>query len=206
MDDVLIPFTMQATVTYGEPPPPLDPLDDGPLPLGWVRIPVSFQITLPPELLEGASRGGAAHADLDAPIPIVPHSLRLGTDLHAEGGRTWTDFGTLLAALGDDPSSPDAAPVARDEPAAAAPQAPTPVAPLPPWRTAGKPPNFESHDAFLDFMDDPGRPPPAAATTSRTPGSVRSGRTWPPPTTPPIAKVPPVEANLLKKQILKAPP
>ena len=173
MDDVLIPFTMQATVTYGEPPPP-DPLDDGPLPLGWVRIPVSFQITLPPEVLEGASRGGAAHPGPDAPIPIVPHSLRLGSGPHAEGGRTWQDFGALLEALDDAPSPPASAPLAPDGQAAAPRHAPYPAAPLPPWRTAGRPPAFESHDAFLDFMDDPGRPPPAAATASRTPGSVGS--------------------------------
>ena len=151
MDDISLPFTMQATVVHGEPPPS-DPLDEGPLPSGWVRIPVSFQITLPTELSEGGGRRGTPPSGADAKVALVPHSLRLGTGQPGEDERTWQDFDAPLGALHDDPSTLDAA--FHDDW--------SPAVPVPPWLTQGRLPSFENHDAFLDFLDDPHRHPPAA--------------------------------------------
>ena len=69
MDDIRIPFTMQAAVAPDGPSP--DPFE-GRLPPGWVRIPVSLRVALPAEVLDGTA--GAA----GTPVAIVPHDLRLG--------------------------------------------------------------------------------------------------------------------------------
>ena len=58
MSEIQLPFSMQAEISVGaarvaEP-------DDDPLPPGWVRIPVSFQITLPAGLMDRAAAGQAA--------------------------------------------------------------------------------------------------------------------------------------------------
>ncbi|MGI4745973.1 MAG: polymorphic toxin type 50 domain-containing protein [Janthinobacterium lividum] len=77
---------MKATVTYGDAPP--EPLPDQ-LRSGWMRIPVSFQVTLPAEVMEhtrqGGSSVGSGHGS-GASVSIVPHSLRLGTGRHPAGG------------------------------------------------------------------------------------------------------------------------
>ena len=104
MDEARLPFTMNATVSYGTSPP--EPLPDR-LPPGWVRIPVSFQVTLPAEVMEGARQGspstGAGHGP-GTSVSIVPHSLRLDAGAGSKGGRSWEDLGALVEALQDDPS------------------------------------------------------------------------------------------------------
>ena len=74
-DEARLPFTMNATVSYGASPP--EPLPDR-LPPGWVRIPVSFQVMLPAEVMEGARQdspsAGSGHGP-GTPVLIVPHSL-----------------------------------------------------------------------------------------------------------------------------------
>ena len=104
MNEARLPFTMKATVTYGGALP--EPLPDQ-LPPGWVRIPVSFQVTLPAEAMEHARQGGSSAGSGDGPGPsvsIVPHSLRLGAGAGLRGGRSWKDLGALVEALQDDPS------------------------------------------------------------------------------------------------------
>ena len=96
MDKARLPFTMKATVTYTDAPPELLP---DRLPPGWVRIPVSFQVMLPAEVMEGARHGGPSTGSGHGPgasVSIVPHSLRLGAGGHPAGGRTWQDFDALL--------------------------------------------------------------------------------------------------------------
>ncbi len=93
VDDVRLPFTMNATVTYGDPPS-RDPLPD-PLPPGWVRIPISFQVMLPEEIMQQAWCGGSSSASAGtagAPASIAPHSLRLDTGPRRDGDRTWQAF------------------------------------------------------------------------------------------------------------------
>ncbi len=62
MDDVKLPFTMTATVCSGNAPP-VAPLPDL-LPPEWVRIPVTVEIMLPPEV---ADRLQATGSGADAP-------------------------------------------------------------------------------------------------------------------------------------------
>ncbi len=50
MDDVKLPFTMMASVSAGGATPDA-PLPDL-LPPGWVRLPVTIEIMLPPEVVE----------------------------------------------------------------------------------------------------------------------------------------------------------
>ena len=116
MDEARLPFTMNATVSYGTSPP--EPLPDR-LPPGWVRIPVSFQVMLPAEVMEGARQGGASSAGSGhgpgTPMSIVPHSLRLGAGTHPNDGRTWQDFDALLQDLQDEPLPPATARASRDD-------------------------------------------------------------------------------------------
>ncbi len=105
MDVARLPFTMNATVSYGDAPP--EPLPDR-LPPGWVRIPVSFQVMLPAEVMEGARQGAPSAASGHGPgtsVSIVPHSLRLGAGAHPDDGRTWQDFDALFQDLQADPSA-----------------------------------------------------------------------------------------------------
>ncbi len=181
MNEARLPFTMKATVTYGGAP--REPLPDQ-LPPGWVRIPVSFQVTLPAEAMKHASQGGSAAGSGHGPgasVSIVPHSLRVGAGGHPAGGRTWKDFDALLTELQDDPSSPASAQVSQEELAAALRGEQHPVLPMPPQLGPGAPPIPQDLDAFLDFMDDPERHPLAASpvSTSRTPGPGKSA--MPPP-------------------------
>ena len=48
LDDARLAFTMNATVSYGTSPP--EPLPNQ-LPPEWVRIPASFQVMLPAEVM-----------------------------------------------------------------------------------------------------------------------------------------------------------
>ncbi len=181
MNEARLPFTMKATVTYGDSPP--EPLPDQ-LPPGWVRIPVSFQVTLPAWVMEHARQGGpSAGSDHGSrpSVSIVPHSLRLGTGGHLAGGRTWQDFDALLRGLQDDPSSPASAQVSQEDLAAALRGEQHPVLPVPPQLGLPTPPIPRDFDAFLDFMDDPERHPLAASpvSTSHTPGPGKSA--MPPP-------------------------
>ena len=50
MPDIHLPFSMTADISLGAAP--LAAPEDDPLPPGWVRIPVSFQITLPAGTLD----------------------------------------------------------------------------------------------------------------------------------------------------------
>ncbi len=176
MDKARLPFTMKATVTYTDAPP--EPLPDRLLP-GWVRIPVSFQVMLPAEVMEGARQGspsaGSDHGS-GTPVSIVPHSLRLGAGAHPDDGRTWQDFDALLRGLHDDPPSLAPAQVSQEELAAARCGEQYSVPPVPPQLRLGVPPIPKDFDAFLDFMDDPKRHPLAASSvsTSRTPGPGKS--------------------------------
>ncbi len=172
---------MKATVTYGGAPP--EPLPDQ-LPPGWVRIPVSFQATLPAEVMEHTRQGGPSVGSGHGPgasVSIVPHSLRLGAGAHPDDGRTWKDFDALLRGLHDDPSSPASTQVSQEELAAALRGEQHPVPPVPPQLGLRTPPIPRDFDAFLDFMDDPERHPLAASSvsTSRTPGPDKSA-TLPP--------------------------
>ena len=116
LNEARLPFTMNAAVSYGASPP--KPLPDQ-LPPGWVRIPVSFQIMLPAEVMEGARRGGASSAGSGhgpgTSVSIVPHSLRLGAGTHSDDGRTWQDLDALLQDLQDEPLPPAAAQASRDD-------------------------------------------------------------------------------------------
>ena len=59
MHDVKLPFTMTATVSSGDAPSVPLP---GPLPPGWVRIPVTIEVMLPAEVadqLQAPGPGGA---------------------------------------------------------------------------------------------------------------------------------------------------
>lgn len=106
MNEARLPFTMNARVSYGDPPP--EPFSDQ-LPPGWIRIPVSFQVTLPAEVMEQARQGGSSAGSGDGPGPsvsIVPHSLRLGAGAHPDDGQTSQDLEALLRTMQDEPSSP----------------------------------------------------------------------------------------------------
>lgn len=176
MNEARLPFTMKATVTRGGAPP--EPLPDQ-LPPGWVRIPVSFQVTLPAEAMEHTRQGGPSVGSghgLGASVSIVPHSLRLDTGGHPAGGRTWKDFDALLRGLQDDPASPASAQVSQEDLAAALRGEQHPVLPVPPQLGLGAPPIPQNFDALLDFMDDLERHPLAASSvsTSHTPGPGKS--------------------------------
>ena len=56
MDDVKLPFTMTATVSSGGTAPVAP---SGPLPPGWVRIPVTIEVMLPPELADRLQAPGS---------------------------------------------------------------------------------------------------------------------------------------------------
>ncbi len=178
VDDVRLPFSMNATVTYGDPPP-RGPLPD-PLPPGWVRIPVSFQVMLPVEIMQQpAACGGSSSASAGTPgatVSIVPHSLRLGTEPGQDGDRTWQDFGALFDALHDGSASPAFYPVDGDELIAAERRDPHPVLPIPAPLAFDKAPAAPDFDAFLDFMGDPDRHPAMAppAPTAHGPGPGKS--------------------------------
>ena len=107
---------MNAKVSYGTSPPELLP---DRLPPGWVRLPVSFQVMLPAEVMEGARQVGASSAGSGhgpgTSVSIMPHSLRLGAGTHADDGRTWQDFDALLQDLQDEPLPPAAAQASRDD-------------------------------------------------------------------------------------------
>ncbi len=177
MDDVRLPFTMNATVTFGDPPE-WNPLPD-PLPPDWIRIPVSFAVYLPVEIWQRAMREGwtpALAEAVSAQISIVPHSLRLGTGPKQDGDRTWQDFDALFDALHDGSASPALPPVDSDALVAAKMRDPHPVLPVPAplkFDTAPVAPDF---DAFLDFMGDPDRHPPVAPSwpAAHGPGPVKS--------------------------------
>ncbi|MGI4746626.1 MAG: polymorphic toxin type 50 domain-containing protein [Janthinobacterium lividum] len=185
MNEVRLPFTMKATVTYGGAPP--EPLPDQ-LPPGWVRIPVSFQVTLPAEVMEHARQGGSSAGSGHGPgasVSIVPHSLRLETGGHPAGGPIWKDFDALLRGLQDDPASPASAQVSQEDLAAALRGEQHPVLPVPPQLGLPAPPIPRDFDAFLDFLDDPKRHPLAASPVfiSHTPGPGKSA------TLPPIQTI-----------------
>ena len=176
MNEARLPFTMKATVTYGGAP--REPLPAQLLP-GWVRIPVSFQVTLPAEAMEHARQGGSSAGSGHGPVAsvsIVPHSLRVGAGGHPVGGRTWKDFDALLTELQDDPASPASAQVSQEELAAALRGERHPVLPVPPQLGLPAPPIPRDFDAFLDFMDDPERHPLAASpvSISHAPGPGKS--------------------------------
>lgn len=105
LDEARLPFTMSATVSYGGSPPGPS-LDQ--LPADWVRLPVSFQVTLPAEVMEGAAQAGASAGsgqDLRTSVSILPHAGWPGVAAPPDDGRTWQD----------QPASPGAAPARRDD-------------------------------------------------------------------------------------------
>ena len=124
VDNVRLLFTMKATVTFGGSPP-RDPLPD-PLPPGWVRIPVPFQVMLPAEIMQPAAHGGRRPLRPGRPvrrcrscrIRCASAPGRVGGP-GRDGNRTWRDFGALFDALHDGSASPASRPVDADEPIAA---------------------------------------------------------------------------------------
>ena len=163
MDDIRIPFTMQAAVAPDGPSP--DPFE-GRLPPGWVRIPVSLRVALPAEVLDGTA--GAA----GTPVAIMPHDLRLGGEPWSGDGQTWEDPGVAPGARHDTPfpmdAIPNKGPPAWDGPATSSGLVPPPpVIHLSP--NTGRLPAFTDFDAFLAFMDNPEhRPPIPGADVSGT--------------------------------------
>ena len=91
MDEARLPFTMNATVSYGTLSP--EPLPDQLLP-GWVRIPVSFQVMLPAEVIEGA-RQGAPLRDRVAVREIRSRSCRTRCDWVRKRIRTTGGHGRI---------------------------------------------------------------------------------------------------------------
>ena len=69
----------------------------------------------------------------------------------------------------------------RKEPAAALRDGRYPDVPLLPWLATDRLPAFDDHDAFLDFMDDPHRHPPAAPPASIVHAPISDALRAPPP-------------------------
>ena len=126
MNEVRLPFTMQATVTRGGPPP--EPIPD-PLPPGWVRIPVALQVNLSDAMADHLLDGGTAwDADDVAGLAVVTNSMRFDFARAQTGDLDPREMRAVVEALApgqDRAAGKDAFP----EPLPAGP-APAPSAPV----------------------------------------------------------------------------
>ena len=77
MNETRLPFTMKATANFDDPQAEYS---HDPLPPGWVRLPVSFQITLPSDVMQHVGRGSSpsigpgeeAHGERKERSSLVP--------------------------------------------------------------------------------------------------------------------------------------
>ena len=112
LTNVSLPFRMQAAVTYGDPPDPVEgrPVDLKDLPLGWVRIPISIDVTLTEEILEQArhraAQADAGHRARDQSDDWSPRRQVPVLAPVAPRSKDWQDFNSFLDFLGDPASSP----------------------------------------------------------------------------------------------------